>query len=489
MAKLPPFVPYPSATWAQHLTPQDWDALVEAWLALIQTYLSLSDADLKQIISQDESVAVFLSSFVEQQASSEATSHSSPTLLRAVFQLTSQLLQVSPPPQLLTFPFLADLAKVFPKKHVSPVLSRLFTHHAAAAEAPLTTLKKLLIPALDAGIKTDLRPVEAQLVRLSPLLHASPHACTLFLAGSDFFDGLVACFRIMNPPLRKAIVTTLYLCIVGLTEADPPHWSMLSDQLYTLKDAADAHKQGPLNVNDSLVADLVTTTPLLKNLLRRAEVSGAAGDSLKKRITALEAFKKGPMVRPRRLVRRKVDKGKGKATRDDVQGEMHAHRMSQVTQVQDLFPDLGAGFVAKCLDEYGDDVEQVVANLLGETLPPSLASADRTEPLYVSMLFLLTILLIFIGLPMAANPLIWHLIPPHPRFQQDATYSTTTNSTVWQPTRPKSHSEKGPPRRLTIFSRIDTTRPTRRLSCLPSQRLTATMMSVTIRMTPQMWAA
>lgn len=87
------------------------------------------------------------------------------------------------------------------------------------------------------------------------------------------------------------------------------------------------------------------------------------------------------MVKPKRLMRRKVDKGKGKQSQDSANTAMHIHIMSQITQVQDLFPDLGAGFVAKCLDEYGDDVEQVVSNLLSETLPPHLATADRSEPL------------------------------------------------------------------------------------------------------------
>ena len=267
-------------------------------------------------------------------------------------------------------------------------MAKLFNDHAPAIEATLTSLKKLLIPHLDSGIKGDLKLVESRLLQLNPLLHASPQACTLFLAGSDFFDGLVTCFRVMNPPLRKAIIATMYLCLVGLTEADPPKWAMLNDQLYSLKSSADSHKAGPHNVNDSLVAELVTSTPILKILSRRAEDSGAATDNLRKRITALEDFKKGPMVRPKRLVRRKVDKGKGKQTADDVQTEIHVHKMSQITQIQDLFPDLGSGFVARCLDEYGDDVEQVVANLLGETLPPHLASADRSEPLYVSLLMI-----------------------------------------------------------------------------------------------------
>jgi activating signal cointegrator complex subunit 2 len=53
--------------------------------------------------------------------------------------------------------------------------------------------------------------------------------------------------------------------------------------------------------------------------------------------------------------------------------------MSLVTQVQDLFPDLGSGFVMKLLDEYQDDVEQVTAHLLDDSLPPHLADLDRSE--------------------------------------------------------------------------------------------------------------
>lgn len=57
--------------------------------------------------------------------------------------------------------------------------------------------------------------------------------------------------------------------------------------------------------------------------------------------------------------------------------------MSIVTQIQDLFPDLGAGFIVKCLDEYNDDIEQVTAHLLEDSLPAHLAAADRSEKLYV----------------------------------------------------------------------------------------------------------
>ncbi|KAI5467083.1 hypothetical protein BGZ63DRAFT_344721 [Mariannaea sp. PMI_226] len=380
-----PFAPFPKPAWRQRLNTQEWESLLEAWTVLCHALLALSDKDFKAALSSDESVAVFLTSFAEATAeagTSSLGSHSA-TLMKAVFQLSTRILTFSAQlyPQLLAFPFIADLGRIFPRRVTVPLIAQVFRLHSSLVESSLLSLKKLLIPNLEAGIKGDLKLVESQLSRLNHMLHVSPDACTLFLAGSDFFDGLTTCFVVMNPPLRNIIITTTHLCLVGLIDAEPPKWAMLSDQLYTLKSAADAHKAGPLNVNDSLVPELVTNTPLLKIILRRAEDSGAATENLKKRITALEAFRKGAMVRPKRLMKRKVDKGKDRETQEHAEAEMHVHKLSQISQIQDLFPDLGSGFVAKCLAEYGDDVEQVVANLLGESLPTHLAKADRTEPL------------------------------------------------------------------------------------------------------------
>ncbi|EHL00723.1 putative CUE domain-containing protein 3 [Glarea lozoyensis 74030] len=75
------------------------------------------------------------------------------------------------------------------------------------------------------------------------------------MAGSDFLDSLISCYKIMNPPLRKTIISTTYLCLIGLTEDPKPRLTTLIDQLYSLDAAAKAHKEGPTNVNDSLVAE------------------------------------------------------------------------------------------------------------------------------------------------------------------------------------------------------------------------------------------
>jgi len=391
-SSLPPFVSFPAKAVREHLPHHQWPSIQEAWTILARAHLALDGAQFIKAVKNDDSVPAFVSAFVAEVALDphvvDPVSDEGRRLLGAVYQLTTRLFKETLTQDLLRWEFLADWSKVYGKERVSPALSPLFQANTShkIIEGSLATLKKFFIESLDAGFKGDLKALESKLARVNHLIHASPDAAAFVLAGSDFLDGLIACFKIMNPPLRSTIITTTYLCLLGLTEGATPHFSMLSDQLFSLKTAAETHKSGPLNANDSMVAELVTATPILKQVLRRAEANNAATTALKSRITALEAFRKpgGSSIKPKRPLRRKVDKGKGIAVVDaaEIEGQMHMHLMSQITQVQDLFPDLGSGFVAKLLDAYGNDPEQVVAHLLEDSLPPNLAGADRSEQLY-----------------------------------------------------------------------------------------------------------
>ncbi|XP_058014499.1 activating signal cointegrator 1 complex subunit 2 isoform X1 [Ahaetulla prasina] len=53
---------------------------------------------------------------------------------------------------------------------------------------------------------------------------------------------------------------------------------------------------------------------------------------------------------------------------------------SLISQVKDLLPDLGEGFVLACLEEYNYNVEHVINNLLEDKLAASLQTLDRTMP-------------------------------------------------------------------------------------------------------------
>lgn len=50
---------------------------------------------------------------------------------------------------------------------------------------------------------------------------------------------------------------------------------------------------------------------------------------------------------------------------------------SLISQVKDLLPDLGEGFILACLKEYGYDTEQVINNILEDKLVPYLDKLDR----------------------------------------------------------------------------------------------------------------
>lgn len=55
----------------------------------------------------------------------------------------------------------------------------------------------------------------------------------------------------------------------------------------------------------------------------------------------------------------------------------YVQKSSLISQVVDLFPNLGDGFVEVCLNEWNDSVEQVVDRVLTENFPPHIAALDR----------------------------------------------------------------------------------------------------------------
>lgn len=407
---LPPFAPFLTTELRAQVQPDEWSACTAAWASLAEAHLALPDAEFAKRSLTDDSIPAFLSAFSEEVGSAgpailgAATGVQVP-LRRVVFDLTKRMLlhpatarSVAPAVQpLLQWEFLADLCRVHSKGPVLDLLVALPATHRAALDASLAALKKSLIQDLDAGLANPpqkLRELEGKLDKLNFLLARFPPAGVFFLAGSDFLDGLISCFRPTNPPLRRVLVATTYLCVVGLADAGSgpaagPNGSYgpLTDQLYALKAAADAHRAGPTRADDSLVAELVTSTPLVGHLERQLgkNESAPAASRAKAVLKELATFRKpgvGLRQPARRVMRKKVDKGKGVAVDLGVpSNEMHIHRMQQITQVQDLFPDLGSAFIAKLLDEYKEDQEQVVAHLLDDSLPDHLQSADRTEEL------------------------------------------------------------------------------------------------------------
>lgn len=381
---LPPLAPFPPAALRRDIVPDEWDTFLDSWTALSQAYLNLSASEFSSAATDDGSLVKFLTSYFHEAARSGSNdlpflSQKALHLRKQSFLLSHRLLSAERiPSTLLRCTFLSDLSHVFlHSTRLKDLLENLWKKQGDKIEPSLQKLKAFLAKTLDSN-QPD--AAEESLKDIVPLLHTSPDIATFFITGSDFLDSLCAAYSKASSAFRPKIVTVASLGILALTKGEKPKFSLLSDTLYSLKSGAEiAQKSG----DASLLSDLVTNTPIVT----RIKTSGAndEGVRVKNLAESLTAFRQSGLARPKKFVRRKIDKGKAKAAEDEYGhgafGEVHVHRMSLVTQIQDLFPDLGSAFIVKCLDEYNDDVEQVTAHLLDDSLPPHLQTADRTAQL------------------------------------------------------------------------------------------------------------
>lgn len=366
---LPALAPIPPASVRLSLDAAEWEACLDAWLTLAGLQLRASS-------TSTASVATFLQSYYHELANVASNDETLRTpkatsLHKVAFALVKKaFLQSDDLENLLEWDFLANLCRSHVKSsRLAEIFSTLWKRKSALLEKLFQTRKNALIDMLDSG-SPDV--AEATLTQMAPILRVSSETSVFFIVGTDFVDSLVSGYeKSSSDKTRKAISMTIYLGLLACVAGDTPNFSLLSDHLYTLK--AQAERRPP---NQALLADTVTNTPLLPKL--RRSFTGKTPERLVKLLDGLETLRSPSIARPRKQSRRKPS-SKGKARQTAPDHEMHVHRMSLVTQIQDLFPDLGAGFIMKLLDEYNDDVEQVTAHLLDDSLPPHLQSADRNE--------------------------------------------------------------------------------------------------------------
>nr|POE93206.1 cue domain-containing protein 3 [Quercus suber] len=370
---LPLLAPVPPAIIRLSLAPQEWTACLDAWLHLLDYALQIPADQFVTSTARGDHFSSFLYSLYTETTRVEPhdDSFSGPrgyTLQKRTLKLLDRLVfgQIVPSP-LLTFEFLSALCQAhFRSAAVSTIVVQIWMDNRDVLEPVMQREKDSLVKLLDSKGSISIKP---KLDALAPILRTAPEIAAFVITGADVIDGLVSAYNVRCTTVdRKAFVGITYLGLLSLVRIDRPNVSTLSDHLYNLRSHADDEKNGP-----SLLADLVTNTPLVSKL-RRA-VIGKSAERVTKLLDTLDTYRMSSLARPRQRRKRSIDKGKARL--DDA--EMHMHQMSLVSQIQDLFPDLGSGFVLRVLNEYQDDVEQVTAHLLDESLPQHLNSLDRTE--------------------------------------------------------------------------------------------------------------
>lgn len=380
--QLPPFAPFPPANFRKELIPEEWEACLDAWILLAEAHLRLSDQSfIRRAESDQYGLVKFLTSYVDESAKSPSDSRlsdgsKSVSLSRGVFLLLHRLLSSDAiPSALLQWTFLAGYATVYPRSAtLQDLLSSLWKRRGREIEESLNSVKRKAIKALESGNGGQIAPSLRQLL---PLLHASSDVGAYFMIGSDFLDSIGMAYTSSTEAAQKTLTGFAYLSLSALCNAAKPNFSLLSDHVYSLK--ANAEKLSP---SKSLLADIVTNTALLQVI--RDKMTAADPGRARTLEAALRPFNDPAIARSKRASTRQIDKGKGKAVDSyghGMESEIHVHRMSLITQIQDLFPDLGSAFIIKLLDEYNNNVETVTAHLLDNSLPPYLQALDHSEQL------------------------------------------------------------------------------------------------------------
>ncbi|KAI4182345.1 MAG: hypothetical protein L6R41_006031 [Letrouitia leprolyta] len=361
--------------------PDEWELCLDAWILLAEGYLLLSLESFSSKIAKDPSISRFLSSYVESNTQVPNPSISDPKSIRLkqkCYLLTHRCLSElkQKPPPLLEFPFLSELSILCADSpSLKPLLHDLWRTQDLSKK--LQKHKSSLIQSLeDATKKDEPSELETILVRTAALLRVCPAYGQFLLLGSDFIDAMSTVYPTFGPYMQQKLVVITYRCFLSLLDPLNPRYSMLLDHLYSLYSSQDSKP---------LLSAVCSSTPFMRKL--RGRIAGPEAIRAEKLIQQLSVFEgKGALsLRRKKPTRTKVSKGKGKQ-KDEYghgafEGNMHIHKMSLITQIQDLFPNLGSGFAIKLLDEYGDDPEQVIAHLLDDSLPPHLRSLDQSENL------------------------------------------------------------------------------------------------------------
>ena len=377
--ELPEFAPFPPAKVHDDIGHHEWEASLHAWLLLTEKHLALTPQAFATKITKDASVSVFLNTYVDYEASKKNTidvTSTATALKRLCYLLIHRCLSEVPkkPPLLLEWQFLVSLSVVYAKQSsLKALLQNLWK--SAGLQTRFLEHKVSLTRALEEGTKQhEHSELEMTLSLVTSFLRTSPNYGCFLLLGSDFIDALSSLYDSVHHPWKRKMVVVIYYCFLSLMDSADPRFPMLLDHLYSLNSAK--RQRAPL------LAAVCSTTPFVRKL--RDRISGSDAVRAEKLIKQLSAFE-GTGTLPRRTkkaARRELGKGKGRGDNfghGSLDQNLHIHRMSLVTQIQDLFPDFGSAFVVKLLDEYGDNTEQVTAHVLDDSLPSHLKSSDRSE--------------------------------------------------------------------------------------------------------------
>lgn len=378
-------VPHPAVQ--SSIPSDDWEACLDSWITLLRIRLNASDDKFSQVAERDTSGILFLNCFYQQVAdgSSSLQHGANGRILRKLCFLVTRryILELpNPPESFLEWHFLTNLCCCYPSSTaLKTTLSILWDRHHDKISSSMEQAKSMMTKTISMGLPGRGSPVFVQLRRFTILASVLPPCGQIFMAGSDYLDTMAESYQKQSSreDVHKNYTANVYVGLISLLKEPSPNLSLLLDQLFSLKASAGVGTPR-MKKEATLLSDLVCSSDLLLRLENfLASHPQKRGQDLLASLRAYQIETKSLHNRYQR--RRKTDKGKGPPRDLPITEEIHAHKMSLVTQVQDLFPDLGSAFIVRLLDVYNDNQEAIIAALLDDSLPGDLKLLDRTEQL------------------------------------------------------------------------------------------------------------
>ncbi|KAL5343400.1 hypothetical protein BJX70DRAFT_167682 [Aspergillus crustosus] len=388
MASLPPLAPLPPPEVQRSIPSEEWELYLDAWILLLGARLETPATAFKDAASKDDSAVLFLTTFYHQLAKSGANAFQSGakarTLRKLCFLLTRRIvLEVpAPPHELLRWTYLSELSCCYPSSSaLRKLLSETWDKHHDVIASSLEKGKETTIKQLPASKSSTVANAISDIRLLTVLASSLPACGHVLMAGSDFLDTLAEAYLThQRDEIRKSLVANVYVGLTSLLKGTKPNLSLLLDQLFGLRATAGVGTP-KAKKEPTLLSDVVCSSDILARLERYLAVQPQRrGEDLVSSLRIYQIESKS-FHRRYQKPKKRVDKGKSRASDLPVSETVHAHKMSLISQIQDLFPDLGSGYIVRLLDFYNDNPETIIAHLLDESIPAELQNLDKTEQL------------------------------------------------------------------------------------------------------------
>jgi activating signal cointegrator complex subunit 2 len=368
-SRMIPLAPFHIPAEEDNVSSSDWNSCVEAWRFVLRSYLILPSKKFSEELRLSDTAAAFLVSYLHELQIHGNKSHGyplHPALHYECFVLIHRAwLEAETPPALLHVSFLKNFCWVYGDNPGSAaIMERLWTEKNLSESQSVLKDKEIIQQQLEAASVNDAKQLHQPLLETRAFAKVCHEYGKLLMVGADFLDALIAAWRSTDPRMKKNITLVTYAVLLSLTHGEEPRLSTLHDHLYTLR---MDHEQASSKF--SLLADIVTATPFLLKYRRMAMVatSGRFSDML----PHLEKVGSPPSSK------RTVSKGKQPIRRPSYDVELR--ESAAISQIHELFPELGLGYIARLLNDYNFDTEEVTAHLLDHSLPAHLLDASRDE--------------------------------------------------------------------------------------------------------------